>query len=70
MIYILTPAYGRDYKNKKDVLSDWDAGKDFMLNTLQLSPRVIPINKPQVPIGSTVQFRYARLQKVTVIKAR
>ena len=25
----VTPAYGRDYKSKKAVLEDWDAGKDF-----------------------------------------
>lgn len=24
------PAYGRDYKSKKAVLSDWHAGKDFV----------------------------------------
>lgn len=25
----VTPAYGRDYKNKAEALADWDAGKDF-----------------------------------------
>ncbi len=24
------PAYGRDYKSKKAVLEDWEAGKDFL----------------------------------------
>lgn len=23
------PAYGRDYKNQKDLKTDWDADKDF-----------------------------------------
>lgn len=26
----LTPAFGRDYKNKKDLLADWLANKDFV----------------------------------------
>lgn len=25
----VTPAYGRDYKNKAAALADWDADKDF-----------------------------------------
>lgn len=25
----VTPAYGRDYKNKAEVFADWDADKDF-----------------------------------------
>ncbi len=29
----LTPSYGRDYKSKAVALADWNAGKDFMLNT-------------------------------------
>ena len=29
MYYELTPAYGRDYKTKVEVLAAWDAGKDF-----------------------------------------
>lgn len=25
----LVPAYGRDYKSKKALMADWEAGKDF-----------------------------------------
>lgn len=28
----LTPAYGRDYKSKKEILSDLLAGKDFIVH--------------------------------------
>ena len=28
----LTPAYGRDYKTKKEVIKDFRAGKDFKFN--------------------------------------
>ena len=27
----ITPAYGRDYRNKAQALADWVAGKDFIL---------------------------------------
>ena len=37
----ITPAYGRDYTSLKDALADWNAGKDFLLNT---STRGIPCN--------------------------
>ncbi len=29
----VTPAYGRDYKNQRDTLADWHAGKDFVVAT-------------------------------------
>lgn len=28
----LVPAYGRDYDSKKDLLADWEAGKDFRVH--------------------------------------
>jgi hypothetical protein len=31
----LTPAYGRDYESIKAMQADFDAGKDFRLNTYQ-----------------------------------
>lgn len=27
----ITPAFGRDYRNKAQALADWVAGKDFIL---------------------------------------
>ncbi len=29
--YTLIPAYGRKYATMADMLKDWDAGKDFMV---------------------------------------
>ncbi len=29
---VLTPAYGRDYKNKADLIKDFRSGKDFRIN--------------------------------------
>ena len=28
---VLLPAFGREYKTKKDCKADWDAGKDFLI---------------------------------------
>jgi hypothetical protein len=42
----LTPAYGRDYSSKANVLADWDANKDFVIQDIRLSGYV---NKAQVP---------------------
>jgi len=58
----LTPAYGRDYKKQADVLSDFNAGKDFLCHTPTEHGR--PINKEQIPVGTFVQFRYAKGMKV------
>ena len=52
----LTPAYGRDYSSKANVLADWDANKDFIIQDIRLSGYV---NKAQVP--AAVATRFARL---------
>lgn len=66
MYFTLTPAYGRDYKSKAQVLADFNADKDFIDQSFNSSGRYI--NKAQVPVGATVQFRYAKLAKVAVVK--
>lgn len=60
----LTPAYGRDYKSQKEIESDFNANKDFILN-----PDGIYINKEQIKPGTKVQLRYARMMKVHVVTA-
>ena len=66
----LTPAYGRDYSNKANVLADWDANKDFVIQDMRLSGYV---NKAQVPDlirdGITaIQLRYNLMTKVIILK--
>lgn len=56
---VLMPAYGRDYKSKADLLKDWDDKKDFILN--DYTGRSGPINKDQVEVGESLQFRYKKL---------
>jgi len=56
----VTPAYGRDYKNQKEVKADWDADKDFR-ETASGSY----INKSGAEkLGLKVIVRYGKLLKV------
>ena len=51
----LTPAYGRTYTTQKAIISDFDAGKDFIH---QPSGRLI--NKDQIPDGQHLTLRYGK----------
>jgi hypothetical protein len=54
------PAYGRDYKNQKEVIADLKAGKDFQLTTTRQY-----INLPQMQEHQfRVIIRYGKLMKV------
>lgn len=61
----LVPAYGRDYKNKAQVLAAWQDGKDFIAEGITGGGRAT--NKDDCPAGEH-NVRYDRLTKVTVIK--
>ena len=63
----LVPAYGRDYKSKKEVQEAFDAQKDFLLQDMQLGFDV-PVNKQQFAKGVSVNIRFKRLQNVAVLK--
>jgi len=60
----LTPAYGRDYKSKKAVLADWEAGKDFIIADIMSKWDGKPANKSDL-VGETVMLRYDGLRKIT-----
>jgi hypothetical protein len=57
---ILTAAYGRDYKNKAEVLKDWEDGKDFVLHTLRGSAYVNSNQSEQLKKDGflDLKFRY------------
>ncbi len=59
------PAYGRDYKSKAEVMADWKAGKDFLIQDMQLSGYV---NKADKPTDMVLNVRYKKLTMVCVIK--
>jgi hypothetical protein len=66
---ILQPAYGRDYKSKKDLLADWDAYKDFQINCFMHPDDGRYINKEDAEkTGGVFNIRYKNLTQVCVIK--
>jgi len=68
---VLSAAYGRSYNSKKDVITDFDANKDFVIQSIGPDMGRY-VNKEQlVKAGiKEVNIRYARLTKVAVIKVR
>ena len=62
----VTPAYGADYKNQKEVKEAWDAGKDFRdARTLQYcSKRDFENEGPDVHVS----VRYSKLTKVVNVR--
>lgn len=68
----LVPAYGRDYKSKRALLEDWEAGKDFIAYDVRSSTPAY-INKEQADglraDGYThLHFRYNKQTLVHVVK--
>lgn len=66
----VVPAYGRDYKSKAQVLADWDAGKDFLIQDMSSPWDGKYINKEDAQRGGIreVNVRYKQLRNVMVIK--
>ena len=65
----LTPAYNRDYKNKKDVLNDFDNNKDFIINDMFSPYNGKYCNKSDIKnTYKSVKIRYNKLQKVIIVK--
>lgn len=71
MSLTLIPAYGRDYKTQKEVISDWKAGKDFIVANL-FSPWDGKLCNLQDIKNEgkekNVMIRFSRLQKLVFIK--
>ena len=61
----VTPAYGRDYKTKKEAIQEWENGKDFQVQSLFGSGY---INKADAKPGTTVNIRYKRMTQIAVVK--
>lgn len=63
----LTPAYGRDYKNKKEALADFEAGKDFIYNSYEV--QTCCGRQELITNGvKSVQLRYKNNTQVLFIK--
>lgn len=70
MFLTIVPAYGRDYKSKKEVMQDWEAGKDFQINCMMHPRDGSYVNKEDAPKGATLNVRYKKLTQVCVIKVK
>lgn len=69
MFVTLTPAYGRDYKNKKEVLKDWNGNKDFIINCITHPYDGKPMNKEQAEKGEQYNIRYRNNTQICPVKA-
>jgi hypothetical protein len=68
----IVPAYGRDYRSKKAVMADWDAGKDFRIDCFMHPDDGRYINKQDADStpGVTYNIRYQKLTKVLPVKIK
>ncbi len=67
----LVPAYGRDYKSKKAVIADWEAGKDFQIMDISSPYDGGYITKKEAEAsikGTILHIRYKQLMNICEIK--
>ena len=65
----LTPAYNRDYKNKNDVITDFDNNKDFIINDMMSPWDNKSANKQDLKgYYKSVKIRYNNLQKIIIVR--
>jgi len=60
---VVVPAYGRDYRSKREVLAAWDDGHDF-----QCQPSGRYVSKRDKPAHVALQVRYNKLARVLIIE--
>ena len=58
----LTPAYGRDYKSRAEVISAFESGKDFSLASIFHGSGYV--SRTDFAAGDRVSIRYGQLRKV------
>lgn len=68
--FVLTPAYGRDYKSKAEVLADFNADKDFQVHGP--TPSGAYTNRADLNrLGLTeVNVRWKRMTMVGVLRCK
>lgn len=65
---VVSPAYGRDYTRKADVVADWERGKDFVNETQHLTGGGTYINQADCRGNcDTVQIRYKNKTKFVIV---
>ena len=68
----LVPAYGRDYKSKKDVITAWESGKDFLICDISNPDdgRYVNIDQSDMLGKITLNIRYKKLTQVCQVKIK
>lgn len=65
MYITLTPAYGRDYKTSKAVLSDWNENRDFIICCIAHQYDGKSINKEQaIETNDNYTIRFCKQTKI------
>ena len=63
------PAFGRDYKNAKAVLADFNTNKDFIICDFFSAFDGFYINAEQIAVGDTLAVRYdGKRKQVNCVK--
>jgi hypothetical protein len=63
----LTPAYGRDYKSKKEVLEAFHNNQDFILNSIA-GTGICNKKDLEEMESNFVNIRYKKLTQIVVVK--
>lgn len=67
---VLTPAYGRDYKSKKEVLAAWNEGKDFIahfpLGTTYVNKTDVE-RQEELASVKWLEFRYKHMANIVTL---
>jgi len=69
----LTPAFGADYKTKKEVIEAFEGGKDFINHDITDQWNGLPCSKADLVNyinGEDVKIRYNKLSKFIVYKIK
>ena len=68
----LTPAYGRDYTSKREVIKAFKTYKDFIIADFLHPYSGKPCNKRDLMLEGvrSVQIRYSGLRKVVVVEVK
>lgn len=61
---VLSPAFGRDYSSRGDVVAAFEAGRDFVLCSVFHGSGYVSAR--DFTPGDRVQLRYGKLRKTTV----
>ena len=67
---VLSGAYGRDYGNKRAIVTDFEAGKDFIIRSAGLNAIGKLCSIRDFAKGVTVELRYSQDRKVEMYKVK